>query len=156
MDLVFQNSTPDKKYTSKFFEKVLVEAVKELKLAGKKIEVSVNLVGEAKIKELNKKYRHKNKVTDVLSFPMNTTFNFQLSTFNFLDIGDIFICLSFAKKQAKSENVSIDRKLAQLTVHGFLHLLGYDHERSDEDEIEMFKLENKILKKWQDKEQFVA
>ena len=156
MDLVFQNSNPDKKYTSKFFEKVLVEAVKELKLAGKKIEVSVNLVGEAKIKELNKKYRHKNKVTDVLSFPMNTTFNFQLSTFNFLDIGDIFICLSFAKKQAKSENVSIDRKLAQLTVHGFLHLLGYDHERSDEDEIEMFKLENKILKKWQDKEQFVA
>ena len=81
MDLVFKNSTLGKKYTSKFFEKVLVEAVKELKLAGKKIEVSVNLVGEAKIKELNKKYRHKNKVTDVLSFPMNTTFNFQLSTF---------------------------------------------------------------------------
>src|SRR3989344_419649 len=150
MDLVFQNSTPDKKYTSKFFEKVLVEAVKELKLAGKKIEVSVNLVGEAKIKELNKKYRHKNKVTDVLSFPMNTTFNFQLSTFNFLDIGDIFICLSFAKKQAKSENVSIDRKLAQLTVHGFLHLAGYDHEVSRQEAGKMLNLENKILNKLYD------
>lgn len=156
LDFVFSNSTADKKYNSKFFEKILVEAMRELKLAGKKIEVSVNLVGEAKIKGLNKKYRSKDKATDVLSFPMNATFNLQLLTFNFLDLGDIFICLSFAKKQAKSENVSIDRKLAQLTVHGFLHLLGYDHERSEKDEIEMFKLENKILKKCQDKGQFAG
>lgn len=144
MDLVFQNLTADEKYTSKFFEKILVGVIKELKLGGKKIEVSVNLVGDAKIKQLNKKHRNKDKVTDVLSFPMNEK----------TDLGDIFICLSFAKKQAKSENVSIGYKLAQLTVHGFLHLLGYDHERSEKDEIEMFKLENKILNKCQDKGQF--
>ena len=144
MDLVFKNSTLGKKYTSKFFEKVLVEAVKELKLAGKKIEVSINLVGEAKIKELNKKYRYKNKVTDVLSFPIESK---PIKNTQIWPVGDIFLCLSFAKKQAKSETISIDRKLAQLTVHGFLHLLGYDHERSKKDETEMFKLEDKILKK---------
>lgn len=137
MDLVFQNLTADKKCSSKFFEKILVICVKELKLSNKRIEISVNLVGEAKIKELNKKYRNKNKVTDVLSFPMNER----------SDLGDIFICLSFAKKEAKSENVSIERKLAQLTVHGFLHLSGYDHERSNKDEEQMLKLESKVMGK---------
>jgi len=156
LDLVFQNSTTSKKHTSKFFEEILVEAIKELKLASRKIEASVNLVGEAKIKELNKKHRNKNKVTDVLSFPMTEKLETQNAKFEIRDLGDIFICLSFAKKQAKSENVSIEKELARLTVHGFLHLLGYDHERSKKDEVEMFRLENKILKKWQDKEQFVA
>ncbi|MDO8495940.1 MAG: rRNA maturation RNase YbeY [bacterium] len=147
MDLVFQNSTSDKKYASKFFEKILVEAIKELKLAGRKIEASVNLVGEAKIKDLNKKHRNKNKVTDVLSFPMTEKLETQNAKFEIRDLGDIFICLSFAKKQAKSENVSIEKELARLTVHGFLHLLDYDHERSKKDEVEMFRLESKILKK---------
>ncbi len=152
MDLVFQNLTSDKRYKSNFFEKILVTGVRELKLGDRKIELSVNLVGESKIKELNKKYRRKNKVTDVLSFPMLENFEFRVparlaggSNFEFQDLGDIFICLSFAKKQAKEENISIEKELARLTVHGFLHLLGYDHERSKKDEIEMFKLEHKIL-----------
>ena len=70
MDLVFQNFTPDKSFDSKFFEKISIKTIQESKLINKKIEISVNLVDEAKIKELNKKYRNKNKVTDVLSFPM--------------------------------------------------------------------------------------
>ena len=145
LDLVFQNSTSSKEYTSKFFEKILITAIKELKLTGKKIEISINLVGNAKIKELNKKYRHKDKVTDVLSFPMaEKSFVIRHSSF-VIDLGDIFICLSFAKKEAKSENVSIERKLAQLTVHGFLHLLGYDHEKSSKDAKKMFGLQDKIL-----------
>ena len=163
MDIVFQNLTADppssrlrrasKKYTSKFFEKILNAGIKELKLgnpkktqsdleASKNIEVSVNLVGEAKIKQLNNKYRHKNNVTDVLSFPMSEKPSRKLHT---TDLGDIFICLSFAKNEAKRENISIDRKLAQLTVHGFLHLLGYDHENSVVKARKMEKLEEAIL-----------
>ena len=156
LDLVFKNSTSDKKYNSKFFEKILVGGLKELKLSNKNIGISVSLVGESEIKQLNNKYRHKNKVTDVLSFPMSEKLQVTSYKLQVLDLGDIFICFPFAKKQAKGENVDIETKLAQLTVHGFLHLLGYDHERSEKDEIEMFKLENKILKKCQDKGQFAG
>lgn len=162
LDLVFKNLTPNKRCSSKFFEKILVAGIKETKLSNpeksrsdlgaiKNIGISVNLVGEARIRELNKKYRNKNKVTDVLSFPMSENPQslpaYQLTSLKTLDLGDIFICLSFAKREAKSENVSIGYKLAQLTIHGFLHLLGYDHEKSDKGEIEMFKLENQILNK---------
>ena len=165
LDLVFKNITSEKEYGSQFFEKILVTGIKELKLgnpapslsanrhservrawsgASKSIEISVNIVGDSKIKEMNSRYRHKNKVTDVLSFPLETK---PVKNSEIWPLGDIFICLSFAKKQAKSENVGIDKKLTQLTVHGFLHLLGYDHEKSDMKAKEMFDLEEKILSK---------
>lgn len=152
-DLVFKNYTTQRAPGRGFFKKVLEIAVKEIEKLGNeeiKIGVSINLVGEAKIKELNKKYRNKNKSTDVLSFPINAYNGLTISadgqTVN--DIGDIFICLSIAKKEAKRENISIEQKLAQLTVHGFLHLQDYDHERSKRSAEKMFKLENQILGKF--------
>ena len=151
LDLAFQNLTCDNSFKECFFVNILNVCVKELGLDKKKVEISVNLVGNGKIKFLNKKYRGKDKVTDVLSFPMREdgfkklrTTNYELRTF---DLGDIFISLPFAKKEAKSENVSIDRKLAHLAVHGFLHLAGYDHERSENEADKMFRLEKKILSK---------
>jgi probable rRNA maturation factor len=144
LDLVFQNSTEDKSFKEDFFVGVLKISAKELNLLDKEIEISMNLVGEDEIRELNNKYRKKDKVTDVLSFPIEEK---PLEESGTWPLGDIFICLSFAKNEAKRENVSIDRKIAQLTVHGFLHLLGYDHERSDKDAEEMFELENRILNK---------
>ena len=144
MDLTFQNLTASKKYGSKFFEKILAVGVKELKLSNKNIEVSVNLVGEAKIKGLNRKYRHKDKITDVLSFPLEDKI---LGKYDIMPLGDIFICLPFAKKEAKSENIDIEKKLAQLAIHGFLHLLEYDHEKSDKEAKKMFDLEKVILDK---------
>ncbi|MBI2674284.1 MAG: rRNA maturation RNase YbeY [Candidatus Yanofskybacteria bacterium] len=168
LNLVFRNSTSDKKYGSKFFEKILKTAARELKIKGD-FSVSVNLVSELKIRALNKKYRNKDKPTDVLSFPLNFaqcakfadlcghpakagTRTYaesitQLPDYLITDIGDIFVCLSIAKKEAKRENVSIDKKLAQLTAHGFLHLLGYDHEKSKKDAEKMFELESQILRK---------
>ena len=151
IELVYQNSTADKGFKKDFFEKISNTIVKELNLKEKSLNISFNIVGENRIKELNRKYRHKNKVTDVLSFPMSdkplrklhaTSYTPQAS-----DFGDIFICLPFAKNQTKSENISIERKLAQLTVHGFLHLAGYDHEKSTGEAKKMFDLENRILKK---------
>jgi probable rRNA maturation factor len=128
-----------------FFKKVLETAAQELKLKDK-IEVSVNLVGEDKIRELNKKYRKKDKPTDVLSFPMGDKYLIRNTKYIIRDVGDIFICLSIAKNEAKRENITIKEKLAQLAAHGFLHLLGYDHEVSEVCARKMFKLENRILK----------
>ena len=157
LDLVYQNFTSDKSFKGEFFKKILTVGVGELGLKGKGIEISLSLVDQSKIRELNKKYRKKDKATDVLSFPMLESDPkspkpkaYSLQSF---DLGDIFICLSFAKNEAKSENVSIERKFEKLTVHGFLHLAGYDH---PDDEVsgpqlkrrgeKMESLENKILK----------
>lgn len=151
LDLVFKNYTSKKAPGEKFFQEILDTGTKELKLKNKKIEIGLSLVGEAKIKELNKKYRGKNKVTDVLSFPLDEA---RLKKYDILPLGDIFICLPFAVKEAKRQSISLEKELAWLTVHGFLHLLGYDH---PDDEVsgprlkrrgeKMFALENKILNK---------
>jgi len=154
LNLVFQNFTTDKQFGEEFFKKILETAVEiliDLKFKIydlSSISLSVNLVGEGRIKALNKKYRHKSKVTDVLSFPMSEKLEAKSYKLKAIDLGDIFICLPFAKKEAKRENISIDRKLAQLTVHGFLHLVGYDHEMSAKDAKKMFELERIILKKF--------
>jgi len=147
MQLIFRNLTAEKKFNSKFFEKFLITAEKEIKLKNKNTGISINLVGESRIRGLNKKYRNKDKATDVLSFPLSEKPIIHNSKFIIHDLGDIFICLSIAKKQAKSENINIEKKLARLTVHGFLHLLGYDHEKSEKDAEKMFSLEDKFLKK---------
>ena len=132
VDLVFKNYTSQEAPRQGFFKNILETATKELKI-NVKIETSINLAGEDKMKDLNKKYRHKDMPTDVLSFPLGD------------GSGDIFICLSIAKKEAKRENIDIENKLAQLTVHGFLHLAGYDHEKSQKGAEDMFSLEKKIL-----------
>lgn len=146
-DLVFKNLTNDKAYTSKFFERILITAIEEIKLGGQNVGISVNLVGEAKIRQLNRRYRNKNKATDVLSFPMKSSSGFQDPSSKTQDFGDVFICLSIAKKEAKRENITMKQKLAQLTVHGFLHLVGYDHDESKKGADTMFGLESKILRK---------
>src|SRR3989344_6421570 len=177
LDIIFKNYTSSKAPGEKFFRKIIEKSSNVLKLKGD-LGMSINLVGEKKIQELNKKYRHKNKPTDVLSFPIrlaplaqgrpdgakaNGPEDIRLSPSTVSsgsncsvevliegqsqDFGDIFICLSIAKKEAKRENVSIERKLAQLSVHGFLHLKGCDHEKSEADAKEMFKLEKQILDK---------
>ena len=92
--------------------------------------ISLVLVNEAKIRELNKKYRHKNKITDVLSFE---------------ELNEIFICLPQAKRQAKLLKTPLKTELTRLLTHGIVHLKGYDHERSKSAELEMRKIENRIL-----------
>ena len=151
MDLVFRNLTTDHTLKEGFFVDVLDAAVNEVGLpagqAGfknKKVELSLNLVGEGKIRSLNKKYRGKNKVTDVLSFGMDYKTSGKC---DIISLGDIFICLPFAKKQARKEGIELKKELSRLVVHGFLHLLGYDHEKSSKDTKIMLGLEEKILAK---------
>lgn len=146
LDLIFINSTADKRYGAGFFEKILTKAARQLGLKGKRFELSINLVGKGKIKALNKKYRGKNGVTDVLSFPLNEEVSAGAATGGIIALGDIFICLPIAKGHALKEGGGLGSELALLTIHGFLHLLGRDHDKSKKEAEKMFKLQEGILK----------
>ncbi len=112
------------------------------------IELSILLTNDQEIKELNKNYRHKDKSTNILSFPC---FNKEsdltkLAIDNFLAIGDIVFSLQTIKKEAFEQSKTFKNHLTHLLIHGILHLLGYDHEK-EEEAIRMEGLEIDILKK---------
>lgn len=110
------------------------------------LSCTVTMCGVGKIKSLNKIYRSKNKKTDVLSFPIfDLLMEKQLSAPT--ELGDIFICFPVAKSQASSLEVTLENEIVHLFVHGFLHLLGFDHERSSKDEEIMLKWEDYLIKK---------
>ena len=123
----------------RFLEKVAEKTLKILKI--KILEISIVLVGDAKIKALNKKYRKSNKVTDVLAFDYGRLLG---------DLpkrhGEIFICLPQAKKQAKKLGNILKKELSILLIHGLLHLAGYDH-RTKKDLNKMLKKQEEICQK---------
>lgn len=88
-----------------------------------KKQISIALLSDIEIKAMNKVYRHKDKVTDVLSFPLESDYI----------IGEVLICLGQARRQAKEKNKTLKSEIQLLTVHGILHILGYDHEISDKE-----------------------
>ena len=98
-------------------------------------EVSVTFCDNAYIKKLNKKYRNKDKATDVLSFPIYDNGDFDpAECISGAVLGDIVISLERAKEQAAEIGNSFLHEVAFLAIHSTLHLLGYDHERSAEEE----------------------
>ena len=114
-----------------YVNKYLLYACKLLR--NKNYELSISFVSLDEIHELNLKYRSIDKPTDVLSFAgINNS------------LGDIIISYEKAKEQAEIIGHSFERELAFLVVHGFLHLLGFDHE-TEEDEKEMIKLQKEIM-----------
>ena len=109
-------------------------------------ELSVTLCDNAYIKKLNKAYRDKDKPTDVLSFPMYENGEFDISEcISGAVLGDIVISLERAKEQAKELGNSFLREVAFLTIHSTLHLLGYDHERSEEEDAEQCRIQKEII-----------
>lgn len=119
------------KEVSKLLKKVF-KKVKEKK------NMSIIFVSLEQIQELNKNYRQIDKVTDVLSFPNDDP--------NDKTLGDIFISMDKAKEQAISYGHSFEREVGFLAVHGYLHLLGYDH-HTKEDEEKMVFMQESILKR---------
>ncbi|MFL2890109.1 MAG: rRNA maturation RNase YbeY [Pelagibacteraceae bacterium] len=107
----------------------------------KKVEFSIMINGDSYIKQLNKKFRKKNKSTDVLSFPFNKkkSLNNLLNKNSLFYLGDIVINLS--KILDKSNNKKLKQKFDRLWIHGFLHLLGNRH-KLNKDYLKMKKLEN--------------
>ena len=134
-----------------FFQEIASYVLEKEKKQGL---ISLVLVGPGRIKKLNKQYRKKNRVTDVLSFPAETEkVFFQGGDKNFL--GEIVICLRVVKKTSKRENIPFEEELARVFIHGILHILGYDHFKPEEEKAMIAKQEKyleEILKKvkWQD------
>lgn len=101
-------------------------------------ELSVAFISGSEIRALNKRYRQKDKITDVLSF-------------DYGDSCEIVICLSQAKKQAQEAGHSLNIEILALLIHALLHLKGYDHEDDDEGAEIMAKKEYDIMKYLQEK-----
>ena len=110
----------------------------------KDVEVSVTFTDNDKIRELNNKYRGKDTPTDVLSFPMFDSFD-EMMYMDIVPLGDIVISLEKAKEQAHNFFHGSYHELAFLSIHSTLHLLGYDHETSKEDEEDMFRRQKEIM-----------
>lgn len=108
------------------------------------VEVSVTFTDNEQIKELNAQYRNKDSATDVLSFPMFDDLT-SLPPIESVPLGDIVISLERAAVQGYHLYHSLYHEVAFLTVHSTLHLLGYDHETSQEDEDEMFRKQKEIM-----------
>lgn len=109
-------------------------------------EISVTIVDNEKIHELNKKYRNIDSETDVLSFPLgeNGVYDINHDT-DEAELGDIVISLEKAEDQAKRYGHSLEREVGFLTVHSMLHLLGYDHEKGGIEMVRMREKEEKVL-----------
>lgn len=104
-------------------------------------EMSLVLVGDRRIQTINHKYRQQNKITDVISFEGD----FQENTINdFCYLGEIFICIPQAQRQAKKKNININQEVIILFTHGMFHLLGYDH-LTDKDYLIMSQKEKAFL-----------
>lgn len=109
-------------------------------------ELSVTFTDNGKIRILNRDYRGIDRPTDVLSFPMYSFSDGDVPDGDeHVMLGDIVISVEKAREQAAEYGHSLRREIAFLAVHSVLHLLGYDHETSEEDEKEMFALQEKIM-----------
>ena len=110
-------------------------------------ELSVTFTDNEEIKRLNNEYRNIDRETDVLSFPLYDAGEIAFIEEKKAPLGDIVISLEKAQAQAQEYGHSFEREVAFLTVHSVLHLLGYDHEVSEDGELEMFARQEEILKK---------
>ena len=105
-------------------------------------ELSLALIGNSEMQKLNAKYRRKNYPTDVLSFPLGETFSATRR-----QLGDVVISVEKAWEQARERGRSRNEEMVTLLIHGIVHLLGYDHERSAQAARVMKRLENKIYRR---------
>jgi probable rRNA maturation factor len=105
-------------------------------------ELSLALIGNAEMRELNAQYRKKDYPTDVLSFPVAGDFGIPVRL-----LGDVVISVEKAAEQAKERRRSLDEEVVTLLIHGILHLMGYDHERSAKDAGIMGRLEKKVWRR---------
>ncbi len=122
-------------------------AAKEEKIA--EAECSISFVSNEEIRMINKDYRGKDKATDVISFALEETTEDEIEVIAGDDmprmLGDIIISVEKAKEQAEDYGHSFSRELGFLALHGFLHLLGYDH-MTEQDEKAMFGRQEELLK----------
>ena len=141
----------ENKEYEEIIKKVVEQCFKEEKIENSKLYISVTLTNPEHIHEINKQYRNVDRETDVLSFPMfeksEIDEKIKKQDFEHEDVlGDIVISIEKVKEQAKEYGHSFEREFAYMIVHGFYHLMGYDHIK-EEDKIIMRPKEEKVLDK---------
>jgi len=122
-----------------FFRKICKSLPKKFKFINKKVSLTLLLSNNRNIKKLNKNFRNKDKSTDVLSFPFSKKIKISKQTY----IGDIIISYNFMDKPKSQKEKIFKEKLIKTFIHGFLHLLGFDHVKN-KDYIKMLKEEKDI------------
>ena len=147
-EIIYEDIEEKKEY-EKVISKVLEECFKEEKLTDSKLYITITLTTPENIRKINKKYRNIDKETDVLSFPMfqKDELDEKIKNKDFLYedvLGDIVISIDKVERQAKEYGHSFERELSYMVVHGFYHLMGYDH-IEEKDKVVMRKKEDKIL-----------
>jgi len=147
-EITYLDLAEDKSY-DKIVEKVLQKCYEEEKLLDSKLIMTITFTTPEEIRKINKKYRKIDKATDVLSFPMFERKELEekiaKQDFEHEDVlGDILISIPKVQEQAIEYEHSFKRELAYMVVHGFYHLMGYDHIK-EEDKKEMRPKEEKIL-----------
>lgn len=153
INLYWENEQNKFEITQEYIDiiKKCIEASLKAENVSYDCEISLTITDNENIAEINKEMRNIDSPTDVLSFPMldakDGCINPQDEDFSngFLLLGDIVISFERAKEQAEEFGHSLEREIGFLTVHSMLHLLGYDHELSDNDEKVMFEKQENIL-----------
>ena len=129
-----------------FFKKICKAFPKKYKFLNKKVTFTLLLSNNKNIKKLNKVFRKKNKSTDILSFPLDKKIKISKNTY----LGDIIISYNYLDKPRSQDLKSFKEKVAKILIHGFLHLLGFDH-KNNKDYSKMLKEENILFKSVQSK-----
>ena len=124
-----------------FFQKICNAFPKKYKFLHKKVSFTLLLSNNKNIQKLNKLFRKKNKPTDILSFPLTKKFRVSKQTY----LGDIIISYNFINKPKSLNTKLFKEKVIKIFIHGFLHLLGFDHKKN-KDYIKMLKEEGQIYK----------
>ena len=124
-----------------FFQKICNAFPKKYKFLNKKVTFTLLLSNNKNIQKLNKLFRKKNKPTDILSFPLNKKVKISKQTY----LGDIIISYNFINKTKSLNTKLFKEKVTKIFIHGFLHLLGFDHKKK-KDYIKMLKEEGQIYK----------
>ena len=146
-EVIYKEVDKNKEY-EKVIERVLTKCFEEEKLQNSKLYITVTLTTKENIKEINKEYRNIDRATDVLSFPMfekdELEEKIKNRDFEHVDVlGDLVISIEKVKEQAEEYGHSFERELSYMLVHGFYHLMGYDH-IEEEDRKKMRPKEEKI------------
>ena len=143
LDLVYENHTGYAELREEYFRNIFDVLLEHFKMSDKQVELGLQVIEADAMRELNNQYRNKNSPTDVLSFPLDES---NLGKYGIIALGDIFLCPSYIKQKADELGIEFMEEVTRDTIHGFLHLSGYDHEVSDKSEKEMLELQENILK----------
>jgi len=142
MGVLLRNDHPDIKIDCHDIENIIAIIMDHLNCLNQ--EVSILLTGDKDIRRLNQEFRSIDQPTDVLSFPQNADEDPCIT--EEVILGDIAVSLDIAKAQAKEHGLDFKEEIILLLIHGILHLLGYDHEISEQEEIKMRNKTRELFK----------